>query len=281
MYNLLIQFDSTHSAWSESQRFRFHRERVFEYTNDRIRSMFDKNIQGLRELPCLFSYEGFNGFARIGRITTVRELRPDVEIVYTFDGRFPPIPIFDEETYEFFGCSGWECNRTHWAVKDGDLFEVVAELLAKQSAHMGPSVSEEAMGRIWGDQSRSYHRVFLSHRAEDKVHAAEVANGLRERGYRTFVAHDDIQPTREWRDEIVHALNTMTHFVALITKDFHNGGWTDQEIGYAFCRKDVKRIFVKLSDADPRGLAAFEQAMPGGSDTAAHIHAALTKLSSS
>lgn len=153
--------------------------------------------------------------------------------------------------------------------------EIVAELMAKRSVHTDPSISEEAMERVWGSQSWSHSRVFVSHRAEDKIRATEIANGLQEQGYRTFVAHDDIQPTREWRDEIVHALDTMTHFVALITERFHGGGWTDQEVGYAFCRKDVKRIFVKLSDADPEGLAAFEQAMPAGSNTAERIHTVL------
>ena len=52
----------------------------------------------------------------------------------------------------------------------------------------------------------------------------------------------------------------MTHFVGLITDDFHEGSWTDQEIGYSFARAEVRRIFVKLSDHDPRGLASFEQA---------------------
>ena len=120
--------------------------------------------------------------------------------------------------------------------------------------------------------------MFLSHRAKDKSLAAKVAKKLEKLGgHRTFVAHKDIQPTREWRDEIVHALNTMTHFVALITNEFHDGGWTDQEIGYAFCRKDVKRVFVKLSGTDPKGLAAFEQAVPGGSNIAEHIHEVITE----
>lgn len=276
MYNLLIQLDPAHGAWSKSQRFRLSRARIFEHSDDDIRSKFDNDIQALKELPCLFSYEGLYGSGRVGRITSVRTSDAIVEIVYALDMRFPPIRIHDEETYELFGCNRWERDRTHWAVKDGDLFEIVAELLAKQSANTDIGVGEEAMVRIWGDQSSAHYRVFLSHRAQDKSRATKIAAKLKKLGnHRTFVAHDDIQTTREWRDEIVHALNTMTHFVALITEDFHDGGWTDQEIGYAFCRKDVKRIFVKLSDADPKGLAAFEQAMPGGSDTAKRIHALL------
>ena len=63
----------------------------------------------------------------------------------------------------------------------------------------------------------------------------------------------------------------MTHFVALITDDFHHdGGWPDQEIGYAFAKSKVETIFVKLSHVVPKGLAGFKQAVSvyGGSNPA-------------
>ena len=122
--------------------------------------------------------------------------------------------------------------------------------------------------RIWGDP-RAGRRVFLSHKAEHRKAVSEVAEALKRFGLTTFVAHDDISPTREWRDEILLALRSMTHFVGLITDDFHSGGWTDQEIGYAFSRSKVTRIFVRLSDLDPRGLAGFEQAVSSNWEHAA------------
>lgn len=278
VYNLLVRSDPTNSAWSKAQRFRLQQSRVFEYTEGRLSSMFREDIQRLKELPCLFSYEGFSGHGRVGRITSIRKLLVDVDVQFAIDERFPPIPIHDGETYDLFGCSGWECNRTHWAVKDGNLFEVVAELLARRVVRAGPEASAEAMVRIWGDQSRSRCRLFLSHRAKDKKATAKVAQQLRDRGHGTFVAHQDIQPTHEWRDEIVHALNTMTHFVALVGEGFHDGSWTDQEIGYAFARREVRRIFVKLSRADPKGLAGFEQAIaPGESSVAECIQHLVTE----
>ena len=52
----------------------------------------------------------------------------------------------------------------------------------------------------------------------------------------------------------------MTHFVALLTDDFHGSSWTDQEVGYSFAR-NKPRLFVKLSESDPSGLASAEQAV--------------------
>lgn len=273
MYNLLVRVYDPSESWDGSNRFTLERGRIFEYTDEHISLGHREDLQGLRNFPCLFAYERFEGTARIGRIDSLIESGRDVEIIYNFDTRFSSIPIPDQHTCKLFGFEKNEWYRTHWAVKNVDLFEIVAELLGKRSANTDLGVGDEVMSRLWGDQSRSHCRVFLSHRTEDKSHAAKVADELTKLGHRTFVAHQDISPTREWRDEIVHALNSMTHFVALITNDFHGGGWTDQEIGYAFGRKEVKRVFVKLSKADPKGLAGFEQAInPRGSSVAEHIH---------
>ena len=132
--------------------------------------------------------------------------------------------------------------------------------------------------RIWGG-TRADRRVFLSHKAEHREAVSRIANSLKRFGLKTFVAHDDILPTREWRDEILLALRSMTHFVGLVTDDFHSGSWTDQEVGYAFSRSEVKRIFVRL-DVDPRGLAGFEQAVRSNWDNAAgHIREQIENLS--
>ena len=52
----------------------------------------------------------------------------------------------------------------------------------------------------------------------------------------------------------------MELFIGLVTDDFHEGSWTDQEIGYA-CQRGVTRIFVKLGRCNPSGMVAKEQAL--------------------
>lgn len=257
MFNLLVRPDPY--GWDDSNEYYFPGGRVLR-SSDAVVSKYRKDPRLSRTtLPCLFSYEGFNGHGRIGRISSVSRRGSSVGITYALDSRFPPIPIHDEETYRKFGCEGWDCTTTHWAVKDIDLFEVVAELLAKQLPDFRES--EAIIDKIWGQGSRRSARIFLSHRAKDRTSVSKVAERLKELGHRTFVAHDDIRATKEWRDEILHALNTMTHFVGLVADGFHEGSWTDQEIGYAFARrKDVKKLFVRLSDVVPQGLASFEQA---------------------
>ena len=117
-------------------------------------------------------------------------------------------------------------------------------------------VAPTATKRIWGDEG---FRVFLSHKVGVKKQTAELKEALELYGISSFVAHADIRPTKAWQDEIENALSTMDAFVALMTEDFHESDWTDQEVGFAFAR-GVPMIAVKLG-RDPYGFIGKFQAL--------------------
>lgn len=117
-------------------------------------------------------------------------------------------------------------------------------------------VPPDATKRIWGDHG---FRVFLSHKSEVKKETAALKDGLRLFGISCFVAHEDIHPTKEWQDEIENALASMDGFVALMTENFHDSDWTDQEVGYAVAR-GVPIIAVRLGK-DPYGFIGKFQAL--------------------
>lgn len=117
-------------------------------------------------------------------------------------------------------------------------------------------VPPDATMRIWGDDG---FRVFLSHKSEVKKETAALKDGLRLFGISCFVAHEDIHPTKAWQDEIENALASMDGFVALMTEDFHDSNWTDQEVGYAVA-KGVPIIAVRLGK-DPYGFIGKFQAL--------------------
>jgi hypothetical protein len=87
--------------------------------------------------------------------------------------------------------------------------------------------------RLWPD---GRFRLFLSHVAAYKVSVSTLKSQLGLRGVAAFVAHEDIEPSLEWRDEIELGLRSMHALVALITPEFHASPWTDQEIGWALGR---------------------------------------------
>jgi hypothetical protein len=110
-------------------------------------------------------------------------------------------------------------------------------------------VSSDTAEDIWGDDG---FRVFLSHKTEVKRETTELKMRLQKFNISSFVAHTDIHPTKAWQDEIESALASMNGFVALMTEDFHNSDWTDQEVGYAFAR-GIPIIAVRLGK-DPYGF---------------------------
>ena len=115
------------------------------------------------------------------------------------------------------------------------------------------------------DVRRLWHadrfRLFLSHVAAHKAAVSALRDELEYLGVAAFVAHEDIEPNREWRPEIELALKSMHALAALITSDFHASAWTDQEIGWALGR-GVPVMSVRMG-ADPRGFAGHVQAVSG------------------
>ena len=112
--------------------------------------------------------------------------------------------------------------------------------------------------RLWGEGSI---RAFISHISDDGKLAHDLKNGLQAYGIAAFVAHDDIEPMREWVGVIESALSSMDLLVALLTPKFSDSNWTDQEIGVAIGRC-VPVVPVRLGK-DPYGFFGKIQAISG------------------
>lgn len=123
---------------------------------------------------------------------------------------------------------------------------------------IAPSVAPETLQRIWGSK---HIRVFLSHKAKFSRETSLVKQALARCEIAAFLAHEDIEPTDEWQLEIERALFSMDALVALLSEDFHESDWTDQEIGVAIGR-GVPLIAVRLGK-DPYGLMGKKQGLGG------------------
>jgi hypothetical protein len=109
--------------------------------------------------------------------------------------------------------------------------------------------------------TENYFRVFLSHKSAYKEQTTKLKEELEKYGISAFVAHNDIEPSKEWQSEIERALFSMDAFVALITKDFYESEWTNQEIGFSMAFNNIPHVYVKFGDNNPRGFAAKFQAL--------------------
>jgi len=118
--------------------------------------------------------------------------------------------------------------------------------------------SEVEMRRLWDS---GCFRLFLSHVSAHRAAVSALKRELLYRGISAFVAHDDIEPSLEWQNEIALALRSMNALAALMTQDFHSSNWTDQELGWAFGR-GVAVVPIRI-DVDPYGFAGKLQAVRG------------------
>jgi len=121
----------------------------------------------------------------------------------------------------------------------------------------GRIIDENIQSRIW---DKDHFRLFLSHKSEVKKETAALKNALNSFNISCFVAHEDIEPTQEWQNEIENALFSMDALVALITDGFRNSKWTDQEVGVAMGR-GVPIVSVSLETVDPYGFIGKFQAL--------------------
>lgn len=87
---------------------------------------------------------------------------------------------------------------------------------------------------FWQEQKP---RLFISHLSSTKKVVGALKVALESFGLAAFVAHDDIEPTREWQDEIEAALSTMDAMIAVLVPGFAESKWTDQEVGVAIGRR--------------------------------------------
>jgi hypothetical protein len=130
VYNLIVT--GREGAWDEPQ-FAIELGRFLEYTDEAVKARFqaldDAVKAALVRLPTVFAYERGGGPARVGWITALRVRQREIRISFAFDEAVAPFTTADIEAHAWeFDVNKYETYRTHWAVKDVDLFEELAEV---------------------------------------------------------------------------------------------------------------------------------------------------------
>lgn len=140
MFNFLVT--GSVGAW-DAPGYVYPRSRFLEYTSEEVAASFRElnqpQIDALLAMPCLFAYEGTDEPVRVGRIRKIKQRneKRELYIEYEFDPNIAAIPYEKiMPIQEALDIRGWEMNRTHWAIKDEDLFEV---LTRAQVVHPTPN----------------------------------------------------------------------------------------------------------------------------------------------
>jgi hypothetical protein len=120
--------------------------------------------------------------------------------------------------------------------------------------------------RFW---EPSHFRLFLSHLSSLKETMGRLQSSLERFSISAFVAHVDINPTKEWQDEIEAALFSMDALAAVLMPGFKESNWTDQEVGVAIGRNVL--IIPVMRGATPHGFVEKYQGMNAGGKTVAEV----------
>lgn len=137
MYNLLIGFSETTALGS----------RVFEHTDqamlDFVRPNGVLDVSRVLGLPTLIMPEVGDShsppIARVGRITSLQRSGSDYRFTFVQNAGFPALSTDRIASLAAeLGIGDWELHRTHWAVKDVDLYGVL--LNAEGTRQLSPQV---------------------------------------------------------------------------------------------------------------------------------------------
>jgi hypothetical protein len=121
-----------------------------------------------------------------------------------------------------------------------------------------------------------HFRLFLSHISEFKDKVAQLQQALLKYGVSAFVAHTDIEPTKEWQQEIEAALQTMDALAAILMPGFKESNWTDQEVGFAVCRGVL--IVPVMRGLAPYGFISKYQGFQVGKKTVPQVAKAVFQI---
>ena len=245
MFNLLVKA----GGWDNLGQDCIDRDRLFEYTAQHLASRFEADGEidavALRQLPTLlmpetWKYFGDDQLARVVTITDLQIHRDVVTISYVFDIEIPPLvtDTIVERLTSKWGLGRFETTRTHWAIKDGDLYRSLIPILVEDATtstttsdatsselpldHLRNSSSiEEHLARINPNDPpqaisacKSLIEATIKHVLEELgEHYDERADipSLTKQVQRSLKVHPDtIAPTVKGRETIVRILGSLS-----------------------------------------------------------------------
>lgn len=108
-------------------------------------------------------------------------------------------------------------------------------LLSLHGYLIGEATGAPATGS--GPWSGDNLRLFASHLAKHKAVVGQVREELARFGVEAFVAHDSIEPSKEWAQVIENALAECDAMIVFLHEGFKESIWCDQEVGWALGRQ--------------------------------------------
>jgi hypothetical protein len=162
--------------------------------------------------------------------------------------------------------SKWVYTKDLLTDESADLILRIADELKIPHSYTVTATKDTVEATFW---EPLHFRLFLCHLAVFKKKTAALQSALRRFGVSAFVAHVDIEPTREWQDEIEAGLWSMDALAAILMPGFKESNWTDQEVGIAAGRGIL--VIPIIRGLDPYGFIAKYQGFHAAGKTISEV----------
>lgn len=169
--------------------------------------------------------------------------------------------------------SKWIYSKEVLADEPDEIILAIADELEIDHPYHGTKNQDISDSQFWYP---AHFRLFLTHLSSFKNQTAMLQSALRRFCISAFVAHEDIEPTREWLNEIEKALFSMDALAAILMPGFHESNWTDHEVGVAVGR-DVLIVPIRYG-LDPYGFIGRYQGFQAKGKTIGQVAEALFSI---
>jgi hypothetical protein len=245
MFNILISGDPT--AWESDQRMGMSTDRFLEHSGDESEAISLKdpeNFKVLERVQSLLLYEkgtlgpGQN-IVRIGQMRSIRVVPGRITFRFSEAGRIPNEKF--EELRPRLQINDFEMQRTHWAVKDGEIPQEVFTAMIP---------------------SRKKYDVVLSFAGEDREYVEKVADFLEGRG--AVVFYDKYEDVTLWGKDLAEHFDSVYRkqgrfCVMFISQHYADKVWTRHEQKLVLARALEERVEyllpARFDDTEIPGLS--------------------------
>lgn len=245
--------------------YEYDRGRFGEYSSaavmDKYKTLSAAAIEELKSFPALFAYEGEKEDFRVGYIRRIKERGRSILIEYEFEKGIPEIPFSKISDLRVrLDIDKWEMNRTHWAVKDEDLFDVLSSAgLVDKSFH-------NAYGQF-GRVEELQFKVALSFSGDRREYVNEVVSELKRKLAPALVFYDEdftAQLARPNLDILLQKiyLNNSELVVVFFSSEYEKRSWCGLE--WRAIREIIKNksdsslMFMRFDETVIQGLFSID-----------------------
>ncbi|MEA9772614.1 TIR domain-containing protein [Xanthomonas campestris pv. raphani] len=259
MYNLLMVYDA--SAW-DLPSTEFSRTRYLEYTEPGIaadhKNLTLDTVERIKSYPCLFMEEQFRGGAKIGYIRNIRERANALLIEYEFDEQIGDIDaqqLVDHVADLDINVRNGEQYRTHWALKDVNLFETLNHFGIIGAGYVNPGGQDGRLEEI-------RFKVAFSFPGELRGFVRTVADRVKDGLGGDGVFYDDdfvAQLARPNLDNLLQAvyLKNSDLLVVFLSADYERKMWCGVEW------RAIRAVINNKADESVMLVRADDAAIPG------------------